>query len=306
LSFLDDQRNRPREGFAIVLPKGLVARCAVPVAAAAAVLLSADVSDGQTRSHGKLEAHYTGSLAGIPVGKGVWVVDIADEQYSASASARTTGLLNVFASGRGTGAARGLMNGGKPVSANYTQNAIYDKKTDDVRISLAGGNVKEYAADPPPTPVPDRVPVTDAHRRGVVDPLSAGLMVVAGNGDPLRPDACKRTLPIFDGRGRFDLALSYKRMDQVRSEKGYQGPVVVCSVRYQPVSGHRPNRWAIKYLMETRDIEMWLAPVAGTRVLVPYRISLPTTLGPAVLEATQFVSAAAIRPAPASTGAKTH
>jgi hypothetical protein len=42
-------------------------------------------------------------------------------------------------------------------------------------------------------------------------------------------------------------------------------------------------------------------------VLVPYRISLPTTLGPAVLEATQFVSAAqAIRPPPASTGAKTH
>jgi hypothetical protein len=37
-------------------------------------------------------------------------------------------------------------------------------------------------------------------------------------------------------------------------------------------------------------MEVWLAPVAGTRVLVPYRVSVPTPLGPAVLQATQFVS----------------
>jgi Protein of unknown function (DUF3108) len=297
----DDRRQD--EDSSIVLPRRL--RCTIPVAAAAVALGCVDPSHAQTRSNGKLEGHYTATLAGLPVGKGVWVVDIADEQYSVAASGRTTGLLNVFASGRGTSATRGVMNGGKPVSANYTQTVIYDKKTDDVRVALSGGNVKDYAAEPPPTPVPDRVPVTEAHRRGVVDPMTAGLMVVPGNGDTVKPDACKRTLAIFDGRGRFDLALSYKRMDQVRAEKGYQGPVVVCMVRYQPVSGHRPDRYAIKYLMATREIEMWLAPVAGTRVLAPYRISVPTTLGPAVLEATQFVTTAqATRPTPAA--AKTH
>ena len=265
------------------------------------------MASAQTRAHGKLEAHYTGSLAGIPIGKGVWIVDIADDQYSIAASGKTTGLINAFASGRGTSATRGVMSGGKPVTANYAQSVVYDKKTDDVRITLSGGNVKEYSAEPPPTPVPDRVPVTEAHRRGVVDPMSGGLMVVPGNGDTMRPEACKRTLAIFDGRGRFDITLSYKRMDHVRSEKGYQGPVVVCSVRYQPVSGHRPSRWAIKYLMETREIEAWLAPVAGTRIVVPYRISLPTTLGLAVLEATQFVTTTQTgRLSPASTSATTN
>ena len=277
----------------------------VAVAAAATAFVCADDGRAEPRTQGKLEGHYTGSLAGLPVGKGVWVIDIADDQYSIAASGKTTGLLNVFASGRGTSATRGVLNGGKAITANYSQTVVYDKKTDDVRIALSGGNVKEYAAEPPPTPVPDRVPVTEAHRRGVVDPMSAGLMLVPGNGDPVRPDACKRTIQVFDGRGRFDLTLSYKRMDQVRSEKGYQGPVVVCMVRYQPVSGHRPNRWAIKYLTETRDIEMWLAPVAGTRVLVPYRISVPTTMGSGVLEATQFVTTSqATRPTP--TSAKTH
>ena len=37
-------------------------------------------------------------------------------------------------------------------------------------------------------------------------------------------------------------------------------------------------------------MEIWLAPIAGTRVMVPYRMSLPTPIGIGVLEATQFVS----------------
>ena len=40
-------------------------------------------------------------------------------------------------------------------------------------------------------------------------------------------------------------------------------------------------------------MEVWLAPIAGTRVLVPYRISIPTPLGLGVLQATQFVSVVA-------------
>jgi hypothetical protein len=47
-----------------------------------------------------------------------------------------------------------------------------------------------------------------------------------------------------------------------------------------------------------RDAEVWLAPVASTRVLVPYRFSLPTPIGQGVLQATQFVST--VRPRAAS------
>jgi len=43
-----------------------------------------------------------------------------------------------------------------------------------------------------------------------------------------------------------------------------------------------------------QDTEVWLAPLAGTRILVPFRISVPTPVGEAVVEATQFV----VTPAP--------
>jgi hypothetical protein len=169
-------------------------------------------------------------------------------------------------------------------------NTVSDKKTDEVRMVLRGGVVKEVLAEPPLEPSPDRVPVTDAHRKGVVDPMSAALIPVAGKGDLLTPEACNRKLPIFDGRQRADIDLVYKRMDQVRADKGYQGPVVVCTVLYNPIAGHRPERPAIKYLIAQRDMEMWLAPIAGTRVLVPFRFSVPTPFGLGVLQANYFVA----------------
>ena len=96
----------------------------------------------------------------------------------------------------------------------------------------------------------------------------------------------------------------FKRIEQVKADKGYEGPVVVCQVLYRPIAGHRPEREAIKYLVAQRDMEMWLAPIAGTRVLVPYRFSVPTPLGMGVLQANFFVATAmpaqAMRQAPAS------
>jgi Protein of unknown function (DUF3108) len=295
-----EHNHRDPEG--LLVSSRRAARNLLCLSAATMLLAAGAYSDAYAQ--GKLEAHYTASLAGIPLGKGVWVLDVVDDQYTATANGKTTGILQVFSGGRGSVAGRGTVNG-KPVSSSYVATLVSDKKSDRVQMAVSGGNVKEYSAMPPWPPVADRVPVTEAHRRGIVDPMSAWLVPVAGNGDPVRPDACRRTLAVFDGRGRFDLALSFKRMDRVRSDRGYEGPVVVCAVRYRPISGHRPNRAAVKYLMEQRDIEVALAPVAGTRILVPYRISVPTVLGPAVLEANQFVSGPQVGRPAATTNART-
>jgi hypothetical protein len=256
-----------------------------------AVLVALGVC-GEARAQGKLDARYTASLAGIPLGRGAWVIDITDDQYTAAASGATTGLLRVFASGEGAGASRGRINGSGLIPSSYAATVTADKKTEEIRIHLNGGTVKELEVDPPTTPHPDRVPLTEAHQRGVTDPMTAALVRVAGTGDPLGPEACHRTLPIFDGRMRYNLQFSYKRMDKVKAEKGYEGPVVVCAVYFSPLAGHIPERPAIKYLTELRDMEVWLAPVAGTRVLVPFRVSIPTPLGLALLQANQFVTSA--------------
>ena len=77
---------------------------------------------------------------------------------------------------------------------------------------------------PPLIESPERIPVTEAHRNGVSDPMTASLIRVPGNGDLMRPEACQQAISVFDGRMRYDLKLVYKRMDKVRADKGYDGP----------------------------------------------------------------------------------
>ena len=255
-------------------------------------------------AQGKLDARYVATLAGVPIGKGAWVIDIGDDQFTAAASGMTTGLLRVFATGQGNAASRGVVRSDILAPTIFVSTVNNDKRVEELRIVLSAGTVKELVVDPPTTPNPDRVPLTDTHRRGVTDPMSAALIRVSGSGDPVSPEACRRTLPVFDGRMRFDLQLSFKRIEKVQAQKGYQGPVVVCAVQFVPLAGYVPERPAIKYLMAQQDMEIWLAPIPGTRVVVPYRISLQTPLGQGVLEATQFVAAASPRSTPATAAAR--
>ena len=252
-------------------------------------------------AQGRLEAEYTASIAGIPIGRGNWIIEIADDQYTAAASGTTTGIIKFFTGARGTGAAHGNVSAGQPVPTSYGATITYGRKIDDVRMALIGGNVTDYAVEPPLPPVPDRIPVKDADRRGVLDPMTSMLNRVAGTGDPVSPEACNRKVAVFDGRVRYDLHSEFKRMETVKAERGYAGPAVVCAVYFTPISGYVPDRPAIKYLIELRDAEVWLAPISGTRVLVPFRFSMPTPLGTGLLQATEFVSVAE----PPHTAAKT-
>lgn len=248
-------------------------------------------------AQGRLDARYTVSLAGVPIGKGAWVIDIAENQFTAAASGATAGLLRIFASGQGSGASRGYMVSGNPVPASFAASITSDKKTEEIRMTLGSGDVKDYAVTPVLPEEPDRIPLTEAHRHGVSDPMTGSLLRAPGNGNPLSPQACQHVTPIFDGRMRYDLRFAYKRMEHVKSEKGYEGPVVVCAVYFTPIAGYVPTRATIKYLTSQREMEVWLAPVASTRVLVPYRVSIPTPMGAGTMQATQFVTVGAPRAA---------
>ena len=276
-----------------------VLRSTIGVAVTAIAAAAGDPALAQ----GRLDARYAVTLAGVPVGKGAWVIDIAENQFTAAASGATAGLLRVFASGQGSGASRGLIVSGNPVPARFAASITSDKKTEEIRMTLGSGDVKDFAISPEVPVDPERVPVTDAHFHGVSDPMTGTLIRVPGTGNPLTPQACARTTPIFDGRMRYNLQFAYKRMEQVKADKGYEGPVVVCAVYFIPIAGFIPHRASVKYLAAQRDMEVWLAPVANTRVLVPYRVSIPTPIGVGVMQATQFVSMS--QPRAAAVGPKT-
>jgi hypothetical protein len=262
------------------------------LAALVAALVTLALPGAPASAQGKLDARYEVTLSGISVGKGAWVVDISDDQYSASASGGTAGLLKAFSGGSGTGGSQGRIVNGALVPQVYSATVTSSKKSETIRMALDRFNVKEFAIEPEPQVDPDRIVITDAHKRGVLDPMTGSLLRVPGTADPLGPDACRTGTAIFDGRMRYELKLDYKRMEHVKAEKGYSGPVVVCAVYFTPIAGYIPDRAAIKWLATQRNIEAWFAPIAGTRVLVPFRMLIPTPLGMGMLEATQFVTQA--------------
>jgi hypothetical protein len=160
--------------------------------------------------------------------------------------------------------------------------------TRTIRMALKDNAVAGVDIAPPFDEKPDRVPLRPQDTHNIIDPVSAFLVPAPKSGPPVSAASCEHTLPIFDGYTRFDLALSYLGEKPV-SAKGYSGPAAVCAVRYVPVAGHRQDRPATKFMAENKDIEVWLAPVAGAGVLAPIRVSVKTMIGMLALDATEFV-----------------
>ena len=244
-------------------------------------------------AQGRLEAQYEATLAGIVVGKGAWNIEISEDQYAAAATGGTSGLLKSISNSSGTGSVSGRVANGTLVPGNYQASTTTSRKSETIHILIANGNVKDFGIDPVPPVDPERIPITDAHKKGVFDPMTSSLLKVPGTGDPVGPDACRASTAVFDGRMRYELRLDYKRMETVKAEKGYYGPAVVCAIYFVPIAGYIPDRPVIKYLVAQRNMEIAFAPVAGTRYLAPFRVVIPTPLGTAMLEATQFITEAA-------------
>jgi hypothetical protein len=142
--------------------------------------------------------------------------------------------MKALVDGEGSFTARGTVKDDHPLSTTFTSKIVSNSETSEVTMLLDEGRVKELTAIPPLKR--DSIPVTETNRQGIVDPLTAMLFSAAGTGDGLSQAACRQKLPIFDGRQRYDLKLAFKRMDKVTAEKGYAGPVVVCSLRYEPIA----------------------------------------------------------------------
>src|SRR4030081_2282169 len=98
------------------------------LAATALLWLSPQAASAQ----GRLDAHYEASLAGIPVGKGSWTIEIGDDTFSASAQGGTSGLLKAFSGGTGTGASQGRVVNGALVASSYTATTTTAKKSETI------------------------------------------------------------------------------------------------------------------------------------------------------------------------------
>lgn len=248
------------------------------------------------RADTRLNAHYTISMTGVSIGQLSWTIDVgapAAGVYRASASGKASGPLSILVNGDGRVAVQGTIARAAPGDAGewrllpsfFTSNVTDDGEVSGLQMTFEDGAVKTLRRDAP-LPKDGRIPVREADMRGVTDPLSAMLMTARGG--ILAGQDCNRVLAIFDGLRRYDLALSYKRVDRLKIERGYAGSVLVCAVVLHPVAGYRADSLLVKYVSDRQGMEIWFAPMAGTALAAPVRLVMPTAVGTLEILADRF------------------
>lgn len=180
-----------------------------------------------------------------------------------------------------------------------------DGKFDDTRVrptrflsDFASEDKKrriELAYTPAGDPVMSALPaysdgygpeITRAIRLDTQDPVSVLLQPVpAGAKGP-----CDRSMPVFDGRRRYDLMLAYDSHTMIDGgPDGYSGQAVKCRVRLEPVAGYKKRRM-YEMLRDGNNARIWLVPVHEGEVYMPVKLVLRTPLGGAVARAVRFAA----------------
>jgi hypothetical protein len=234
-----------------------------------------------------VRATYAVSIIGLPVGTATAIGALEPHRYKIDIGVKLTGIAALVSSAKGAATASGAIGRTGVVPAAYANTTANAYETRTVRMSMGGGAVHGLEISPPFADPVGRVPVNEANKRNIVDPVSALVMNVPAGQPLIGPAACERTVPVFDGFARYDVKLSYVRAEDVQV-RGYSGPVTVCAARYVPIAGHRPAAKATQFMADNRQMEVWLAPVERAHAVVPLRISIMTMAGLLLVEGTEF------------------
>ncbi len=226
-----------------------------------------------------VRAVYDINFNGFNVGAFEFQSQAEEQSYTVTGNAQLSLLLGAF-TWIGETRAFGLISNHVPKPAAFAFDFRANSKVGSTKMDFDNGAVTDVRHSPPAEKKPGIVPLRDQHLRGVLDPLTA-IMVVARHSNP---NPCDRRLPIFDGKERFDLVLSYKGQMKVSEQQPSGQPVFahVCRVKYYPIAGHKVDTES-SFMATTDAIEVALRPIPSANVLIPYQITIPTLVGQATL-----------------------
>jgi uncharacterized protein DUF3108 len=226
-------------------------------------------------------ARYRLTFNGFDVGTYDFISRFNGKSYTATGKTEISALFGAF-KWTGNFAGSGSLDSGAPHPASYEMSYKTKSKITSVKLGFDGPRVSSVALVPNKPPKPDAIKLKPQDLQNVFDPMSATLAI----SNATASDACNRTIPIFDGKARFDLRLSFKGREAVKEDhpSGQPRELVVCRVKYVPVAGHRPSEFVNPWI-DYNHIEIALRSIPSAGIYVPYRITVPSTIGPAVMDA---------------------
>lgn len=234
-----------------------------------------------TQPASKLQVAMTVYAGGITMGKVDMDATLRGGEYQVVSNLQTSGIVNAFWQAEIQASSSGR------VTDKTFAPALYDSfntrqatgRRQQVSLSYEGESPPRLYADPPYSTSGFEVKPQEA--KDTLDPLSALTLIASGvaarDGNP-----CAITLPVFDGRRRYNVEMAKVHDIDIKMDNGlYQGKAVQCDIRYRPVAGFRQR------LLSNNDsfpvIRAWVArfpsSIAGRDYTVPLRVWAETKYG---------------------------
>lgn len=232
----------------------------------------------------KVKARYKLSFNGFEVGAYEFTSDYNGDTYTAIGRTKISALFGAF-KWVGTFSGSGSLGTTGPHPAKYELKYKAKSKVRSVTLGFNDNGVKTIDLVPNKPPKPDTIKVKPNNLLHVLDPVSATLAI----SNATSADACNRKIPIFDGKARFDLHLSLKGRETIKEKhsSGQPRELLVCRVKYVPIAGHEPKDFVNPWI-HYDHIEIALRAIPSVGIYVPYRITVPSTIGPAVMTAEEI------------------
>ncbi|MGE0744491.1 MAG: DUF3108 domain-containing protein [Rhodospirillales bacterium] len=210
-------------------------------------------------------------------------IGLAPEAYQVKVRFGTDGWIGRLVDWQMDANSSGRIEDGaiRPVAAASTSRWNRKERLIGLRYSPEGV-VDIVRAEPPLGEGRDGIP--DAWRRNTLDLASAVLTLVRG---VERGGRCGGTLPVFDGRRRYDLVAEDLGEDTIRRTRYgiYSGKAVACRLAWQRYEkpGGDADAWQPPSESTARDTELaaWLAPVAKGLPPVPVLLQMEMRIGEA-------------------------
>lgn len=234
-----------------------------------------------------VDAHYRINWLGAHIGDFRFNSVIENRRYELRATADVSVFFGAI-TWKGVTTSSGILTPSGPLPSTYSFRYRTGDKGENVELRFAQRAVRNVSINPPARQSSRQVPITESHLRNVVDPLSAVILLAQTYSFQDGERACARRIPIFDGKLRYDLVLSYKGKQKIGNRGNLRGTAYVCRVKYVPVAGHKPKKDDNDYVTGNSGIEVWLVPMREAGLMVPYYISVPTPAGSASVISARF------------------
>lgn len=198
--------------------------------------------------------------------------------YRAEFEARTNGLVGFFYPYSLEARSSGLTSNPLLAPQSFQSDSVKSGEKRRQEIVYRDDGSLDVRYDPPRV-FKKREKVPKALMLGTLDPISAVYSVLA---TVERIGHCEASVPVFDGRRRYDLRVSQGGpVDLAPSKYGiYSGPATLCHVAVERLAGFKTNQSARRLPI---GLDVWLAPVIEGGPAVPVRMEGENGLGRMVI-----------------------